>query len=303
MLRNVPDQAGMVFPRSSCSFRSRGKERPVPRHINVSLALILGLAAALNTTPMLAMQDEQCLETEREVQELGFEFELDCESDFFFGLEVAATPEATEASVDEAPYRFYDFRFTGEPGKETGAYIPERFNSEAMVVSVLSGSFAFRTQGQGVIVDPYEDQPLERYAATIPIGPGEDPNIRTAAANESRIFNEAAAEDSFPCELNLPDGRTVCLLDAQHVDEFKQGEFFVRLDPGDTVYLPSNSMCFLCNTEQIGSEPAEVLIWSSTTGFSGALENPPQANSQGTPSAQGPGRFVGWAFNPGSNCK
>lgn len=284
------------------------------RHINVSLALVLGLAAALNTTPLLAMQDDQCAVIEERVQE-EFGFQLDCESVFGEDLGVTVTPGLAERSIDEAPYRFYDFQFTGEDtGKETGAYIPERFNSEAMVVSVLSGVFAFRVQNSGVIVDPQGDQPLERYRASIAIPLGEDPEVQTAERNESRVF-EVIDDENFTCDLNLPDGRTVCLLDQQDVDELKEGEIFVRLDRGDTVYLPANSTCFLCNTHRIDSDgrevetggiPAQLLIWSSTTGFSGALERvaaPSQDNSLGTPATQGSGRIVGWMFNPGSNCK
>ena len=53
--------------------------------------------------------------------------------------------------------------------QRVGAYIPERFNSQAMVVKVLAGQFAFRTQGPGVIVDPQANTPGEVRAVTRPL--------------------------------------------------------------------------------------------------------------------------------------
>jgi hypothetical protein len=283
------------------------------RHRTIlSLAFILGLVPALNTAPLVAMQVQvqppqvvPCDPKDSLVTVGEQTFAQDCTSDFFFGLEVTETPEVTETAVDEAPYRFYEFRFTGEPGNETGAYIPERFNSEAMVVSVLTGNFAFRVQGPGVIVDP-QGQPLERYIASTPIGLGENPNDQLPNPMDSRVFGVAPPVEDFKCELNLPDGRTVCLLDPDEFTQENRQNIFVRLDPGDTVYLPANSTCFLCNTEQIGSTPAELLIWSSTTGFNGALESIANAMATppaGTPTAQGSGRILSWMFNPGSSCK
>jgi hypothetical protein len=285
------------------------------RHRTVlSLALILGLVPALNTTPLLAMQDDDCIEQEKRVRE-EFGYELDCESDFSFSLEFTAGPAGESADAE----RVYAVRFIGEAenaeagtpeagyevgtpesGNEVGAYIPERFTSQAMVVKVMAGSFAFRTQGPGVIVAPQDDT-LEKYAATVAINLGTDPNFRESDDPATREFHDGG---SFPCDLN-PPGHALCLLEP---DEFDDGVTFARLDPGDTVYLPDNSTCFLCNTEQIGSTPAELLIWTPTTGLAeigGELEritNAMASPSMGTPTAQRSGRIVGWMFNPGSRC-
>jgi hypothetical protein len=288
----------------------------------LSLALILGLVPTLNTTPLLAMQDQddECEREEKRVR-AEFKYELDCESAFSLGLELTAGPAAESADAE----RVYAVRFVGEAeyadagtpeaGKEgstpesgnvVGAYIPERFNSQAMVVKVLAGRFAFRVQGPNVIVDP-QGQPLERVKASTPIGLGANPNAGTP-----RTY---ADDGSFDCGLEL-HGHTFCQLDPA---EFKSGEKFVRLDPGDTVFLPDNSTCFLCNTERIdpttgeivesGGVPAELLIWTPATGFDeigGELDSAANAMAslpQGTPTTQGSGRILGWAFNPASNCR
>jgi hypothetical protein len=283
------------------------------RHISVSLALILGLATALSATPLMAMQEgrdeeerQQCRDREPEVQE-EFRFDLDCESFFFEGLEVTSTPEVTPATGGAAPDRLYNFRFTGVQGVAgeedyfTGAYIPERNSPEAMVVEVVAGNFAFRAQKSPGVIVVAQGPELETYTANIPIGLGENPNDRA----QGREFREEGAP--FDCVQNLPDGRVICLLDTEDIDRFEEGEIFVRLEPGDTVYLPDNSMCFLCNTERIDpNAPAELLIWSSTTGFTGALEfatnsvSSPQSDSTAT--MQGSSGIVGWMFNPGGRC-
>ena len=293
------------------------------RHRTIlTLALILGLVPALNSTPLLAMQDAQQQDAQQAegcepvrkvtVGDETFEFKLDCADTFSEGLEVAAVAADRPAEAEQ----LYAVRFIGEAstsevgaaqagtpesGNEAGAYIPERFNSQAMVVKVLAGQFAFRTQGPGVIVAP-QDQYLEKYTATASIALGGDPNARNPGDPERREFIDGGL---FPCDLN-PLGNALC--------ELQPGEFddeltFARLDPGDTVYLPDNSTCFLCNSEQIGATPAEVLIWTPTTGFAeigGELESIAKSMAslpQGTPTTQGSGRIVGWMFNPGSNCR
>ena len=290
------------------------------RHrIILSLALILGLIPALNTTPLLARQDAQQQATPqvegcepvREVTVGGktFEFKLDCDSIFAEGLRVIPEPESAAADQFEVIQFIGEGEDESKPG--TGAYIPERFNPQAMVVKVLDGQFAFRTQGPGVIVDP-QGQPLESVRAVTPdedskpnpIGLGENPN-----AGRPRTYVD---DDPFPC-YPPRHGHTLCELDPAY---FESGERFVRLDPGDTVFLPDNSTCFLCNTGQIdpttgeivdsGGNPAELLIWTLPTGFNGELESIPAAMatpSSGTPIAQGSGRILGWAFNPASSCK
>jgi hypothetical protein len=285
----------------------------------LSMAFILSLVPALNTAPLLAMpdarQDEGC-KTEREVTvgDETFEFKLDCPDPATFseGLEVVALAANRPADAEQ----LYAVRFIGEAGtseggsaqagtpdsgNEAGAYIPESFNSQAMVVKILAGQFAFRTQGPGVIVAP-QDQYLEKYIATASIALGGDPNDRNAGEPATRDFTVGG---SFACDLN-PHGNALCEL---RPGEFGDERTFARLDPGDTVYLPDNSTCFLCNSEQIGSTPAEVLIWTPTTGageIGGELQsiaNSMASTSPSTSMGQGSGRIVGWMFNPGSNCK
>ena len=102
------------------------------RHRTIlSLALILGLAAALNTTPLLAMQDEQQAEEEGcesvrtvTVGEETFEFKLDCTSNFAEGLEIEAEPEGGSAEAGGSPEaggsaeadQLFAVRFIGESG-------------------------------------------------------------------------------------------------------------------------------------------------------------------------------------------
>jgi len=279
----------------------------MPRHINVSLALILGLAVALNTAPLFAQEVLECNQAE-EVSG----FNLDCDSVFAEGLKIKPTLE------DGLPYRYYDVQFDNEVNG-AGAYIPERFNQEAMVVKVLEGAFAFRVMGPGVIVDPVTDpqgRRLEKFTASPPIPLGENPDEAGVDPNDSgirRTYEVAPTEQDFNCDVDLPDGRTVCLLVET---DFEQGDTFVRLEPGDIVYLPSNSTCFLCNTDRIdpttgqvdpnSDVPAQLLIWSSTTGFNGDLND--AANTMAALShdnslaTQGSGTIVGWMLNPGSSC-
>jgi hypothetical protein len=275
------------------------------RHIILSLALILGSVAALNTAPLFAMQEaERCEPRERMGEQV---FRQDCDSNFSEGLEIAAGPAGRSAEAEQ----LYAVRFIGEQGYETGAYIPERFNSEAMVVRVLAGRFAFRVQGPDVVVDP-QGQPLERLKASIPIRLGENPNVQAADRGMMRTYID---DSEFHCDLN-PQGQRLCLLDPA---DFASGDTFVRLDQGDTVFLPENSTCFLCNTDRIdpatgkltrsGGVPAELLIWTPTAGFNQDLERAasamaisPQEKSQATPTMQGSSRIVGWMFNPGGRC-
>jgi hypothetical protein len=277
----------------------------------LSLALILGLVPALNTAPLLAMPDAQEAEGCESVRTVTvgdetFEFKSDCTDtppDYFSeGLQVAVVPEAGSDN------QLYAVQFIGEgdaSNPEQGAYIPERFNSEAMVVKVLAGNFAFRTQGPGVIVDT-QDQDLEGLKASTPIPLGTNPDT-----GGGRTYDNA---DPYPCNLLVHEHKLCLLVPTDFTAEEKQN-MFVRLDPGDTVFLPDNSTCFLCNSGRIDSDgnevptegiPAELLIWSATTGFNGDLQN--IATAMATPSAstatsQGSGRIVGWMFNPGSTCK
>jgi hypothetical protein len=270
----------------------------MPRHITVSLALILGLAVALNTAPLLAVQEEEVVPCDPEnptvtVGEQTFIQDCTNRDEFSLGLVVDAGPAGGSLEAE----RLYAVQFTGVSGNEPGAYIPERFNRQAMVVRVLAGNFAFRTQGPGVIVDA-QGQPLEKYIANPPIGLGQNPNVQGG-----RVFDDGdGSGEQFSCALVLAE-QVLCELNPR---EFEAGDAFVRLDPGDTVYLPDNSTCFVCNTVQIDSAPAKLLIWTPATGFNGDLNDaanamaaPPQDKSLST---QGSGSIVGWMFNPGGRC-
>ena len=273
------------------------------RGATLSLAILLGLAATLNPLPLLAAQeqaDEPCDPANPEVvvPELDLTLIQDCRSDFSDGLEFAGLSPSGPPEVE----RLYAVRFFGDPAQDVpnpglGAYIPERYSSQAMVVKVLAGSFAFRTQGPGVIVAP-QDQTLGMYFTNLPIGYGTNPNDRNPG--EESVRREFTEDGSFPCDLN-PSGQAVCSLDPSR---FENGDVFARLDPGDIVYLPDDSTCFVCNTELIDGIPPEVLIWTPATGFNGDLElaTNAMAPQESTPTAQGPARIVGWAFNPGSRC-
>jgi hypothetical protein len=237
-----------------------------------------------------------------------YTYKLDCTSIFEEGLQVEVQ---REAGSDDG---LYAVQFTGDGGDASnpveGAYIPERFNSEAMVVRVLAGSFAFRTQGPGVIVDT-QGQDLEGLKAITPDGA---PNpIDLGTDPETGTPRKYANADLYPCNL-LVHEHTLCLLVPTDFTAEDKHDVFVRLDPGDTVFLPDNSTCFLCNSGRIdedgndvptGGIPAELLIWSATTGLNGDLDN--IATDMATPSpsastAPGSGRILGWAFNPGSRC-
>ena len=273
------------------------------RHINVSLALILGLVAALNSTPLFAMQEQEVVPCDPEDPTVIVEdqtFVQDCTSDFPVGLEVEMGPAVESMEAD----RLYAVQFKAESANEAGAYIPERFNSQAMVVKVLAGRFAFRVQGPNVIVDT-QGQPLEKLKASIPIELGENPDDKLADPATSRTFDY---DSDYSCTLNL-HGQNLCLLDpADFKAEVK--DTFVRLDPGDTVFLPDNSTCFLCNTDRIdpttgqvvpsGGVPAELLIWTPGTGFNGDLESAAIAMVAPPPDQLHATRA--WMFNPGSRC-
>jgi hypothetical protein len=271
------------------------------RGATLSLALILGFAGALNAAPLLAMQGG--CERERTVGE--FTYRLDCDSDFELGLAVADVTGQGSAGVD----RLYAVRFDGEPEQtvpnpELGAFIPERYSEQAMVVKVLTGTFAFRTQGPGVVVAPW-DNTLDMYFANIPIEEGSDPQLREPEDVEKP--REFTADGTFDCEAT-PGGHAVCHLDDPTI--FDDGFTFVRLDAGDTVYFPDQSTCFLCNSERSDPDegPAEVLIWTPPDGLDGGLQeaivltSPETLETLGPREMQESGRTLGWMFNPGSRC-
>jgi hypothetical protein len=282
------------------------------RRINLSLALILGLAFALNSAPLLAIQEQELVPCDPEDPNVlvdGVTFFQDCSSRstdpgahaFGFGLAFAAGPEGGSAEAE----RLYGVRFDGDPADTSvpveadrlvGAYIPERFNSQAIVVKVITGDFAFRTQGPGIIVDA-QDETLRTYTIDPPIELGANPND-----GGPRTFTDGA---DLTCALEL-HGKKLCELEPTLFrTEDAATDTLVHLEPGDTVFLPDNSTCFLCNTLRTDETPAELLIWSPESGFNGDLEEAADAmesSQQSTPSAQATGRVLGWMLNPGARC-
>jgi hypothetical protein len=282
------------------------KEEAMRHRTVLPVSLVVALFFALTATPLFAMQEQsptpQAQECESSKTEGDQTFLSDCTSDFSEGLAVAAVGGPPEGV---ATFQVYDVAFT-----EQGAYIPERLNREEEVfVKVLAGYFAFRVQGNGVIVNP-QGQPLERVLAVDPvtemvtdasrIALGTDPDLVPEA--RERIFKVDAANPEYSCLLD-----TLCVLDPADFDE---GEVFVRLDPGDTVYLPDLTTCFLCNSDPIDPTTGEidptaeieanVLIWTPTTAFNGDLES---AASHMARIQEGQLRAApAWRLNPGSNC-
>ena len=251
------------------------------RHRTVlSLALILGLVAALSTTPLLAKQDEG--------------IEQDLKYNFSEGLEI--TPLGEEPGVDDPPFRAYSVKFA------YGAFIPERTYDNAnpdqadaaMVVKVQAGTFAFRVQSDGVIVDPQGNE-LKFVNVTPGIPFGSSPNDATPTPSYTL---DGAAPGCIAG--GVPD-QGLCLLDP---DAFTDEQTYVQLEQGYTVYLPDGSTCFFCNTTELGDETAELLVWSAAASefswYQLYLEG--LAYASATPTAQGSGRILGWMLDPGSNC-
>ena len=255
----------------------------MPRHANLSLALILGLVAALSTTPLLARQDEAP--------------DQDLISDFSEGLVI--TPLGEEPGIDDPPFRAYSVTF------DYAAYIPERTYDNAkpdeadvaMVVKVQSGTFAFRVQSDGIVVDPQGTE--LKFVTVIPDIPfGSAPKEATPAPSYT-------PDGSAPgCVVgNFPD-KGLCLLNPA---DFVRGDTYVQLNEGYTVYLPDQSTCFFCNTTELtdGEGKAELLVWSSASEFSWhrLYEASLSTRSDSTLALdQGLRAPRSWMFNPGSNC-
>ncbi len=184
-----------------------------------------------------------------------------------------------------------------------GAYIPEAQYPEAMVIKVLDGVLAFRVLTDDVIVDPAGDVPT-LLTASPPIPPGSDPHNGTPG----RTF--AASGSVQTCSGSPPNG--LCLINQSVVGQ--DGDVFVELRPGYTVYLPSNTICFFCNVTGLDlkenkspiSSPGNqvvLLVWAPQANFSwlngvGVPVPTPSASTQDLHDA------VGWTVlrNPGSPC-
>jgi hypothetical protein len=257
------------------------------RHVNLSLALILGLVAALSTTPLLAKQYA--------------EITTDMKSDFREGLNI--TPLGEEHGVNDPPFRAYSVDF------DYAAYIPEQTYDNAkageadvaMVVKVQSGTFAFRVQSNGIVVDP-QGAELEFVTVSPAIPFGTAPMDATPAPSYTL---DGPAPGCIAG--NFPD-KGLCLLDPA---KFALGDTYVQLNEGYTVYLPDQSTCFFCNTTELadtekGDGKAELLVWSSASDFSWykLYMAPPSTRSDSTPALdQGLHATRAWMFNPGSSCK
>jgi hypothetical protein len=164
------------------------------------------------------------------------------------------------------------------------SFVPEVEYAAAMIVKVQQGTFAFRAQNE-VVIDPQGD-----YLAVLMAMPRIQFG-QTPAAVDQQYLPTAM---TVPGCLGTPP-TVLCV-----VGESVLGEGYVRLEPGDLVYLPENSTCFFCNTTPLEAE-AQLLVWSQATAFQ-------QRSMTGTPTpaspvALDPSVSHGWMrLNPGSPC-
>lgn len=198
---------------------------------------------------------------------------------------------------------------------EPGAFVPEERFPEAMVVKVVSGTFAFRAQSD-VLIDPQGgDIVLLKADPVVP--------VEHLPAPEQQFKDDGMTLAN--CAGTAP--QTLCLVNPTIL----MGRY-VKLTPGFLVYLPDATTCFFCNTKDIvtegqtgdesrtaGETPTggdgelgELLVWTpkSGGGFSwfdrwqdnASLAGTPVAGEP-TPSAEGLTAARGWMrFNPGSPC-
>lgn len=251
----------------------------------LSFALILGLVAVVSTAPtLLAKQDQD---------EYSF---------FHEGISVVRGQTLIEKGE-----RLQSDTFTFDHG----AYIPERIYPTGMVVKVQKGTFAFRVQSD-VLVDP-QGADIQILEADSPIPVGSVPGgAHSFTANGPYINNCAGTAPTILCLLNPAIVEDQFMATGGSSPYPAEEILFVQLEPGFTVYLPDDTMCFFCNTtgttgddtspDNLGDQAA-LLVWSPTSGFSwyDAYQES-QALASGTPVAQGLGPTLGWWFNPGSPC-
>jgi len=269
------------------------------RSTTLSLALTLVLVAMLGFAPgMLAKQEGQPIPDPDPSFEDIF---VTCNDQRCENVEGMQTYD-----VDFAPHSYI-------PELE-----PDVTADEVIVVRVLEGTLAFRVQTGDVIVDPQgtggvqaptEIRMLTTFAndgtpVTVPFG--QSPSTVPDAEQPEYLVDPTKVAD---CSRD-PQGplQDLCLLNpAQFADEMT----FVQLEPDDIVYLPAGSTCFICNVtdttpadQESGDAPARVQVWAPGSRFSWyeRSQEVHPIETQATPVMQGPGRVVGWMFNPGSRC-
>jgi hypothetical protein len=262
------------------------------RRTRLSIALILGLIASINLTPVtLAMQGE------------------DQESDF---ADIAVTCDGEQCNypddADPNARRNYEVVFLPT------AYVPERAYPEALVVKVIQGELAFRVQSDDVIVDPQGDAGDEQgidiplLETTDPVPFGQPPSTLSPLP----VYNDTGTSIS-DADCSRPPLQGLCLLPPEL---FADQQTFIELSAGDIVYLPAGSTCFFCNVSgAVVGDPdteatpaaaedqiAEVQVWGVRSFFSWDSNSPSMAS--GTPTAQGQDlqNIRAWRFNPGSPC-
>jgi hypothetical protein len=259
------------------------------RRVRLSLVLAIGLVAMLGLAPaMLAKQGEQ-----------GEQVRIDPTSDFTDGI--------TIESDEKLNKQVHTFTF------EDAAYIPERTTppEESIVVRVLSGTLVFRVQSPGVLVDSV-GKPIQLVKAdpTIDLGippksllPPED----TDPSNDPQFSLAGDITDvANSCVGTLTDF-SICQLNPSI---FANGDRFVLLEAGFTVYLPPNSTCFFCNVatlKLLGEEPSgptELMVWSTPDGLATWEKLPTTSIDPGTTRLQSQELHDvrGWMLNPGSPC-
>jgi hypothetical protein len=132
----------------------------------------------------------------------------------------------------------------------------------------------FNRDGVGVIIAPEDGQEVV-VIQTDDITPADPP------LDPPREYKEVGV-------LMEPDSVTVCTT----LCRVPRGAI-VRMDPGDTISIPANSVCFVCNAY---SEDAVLRVvgpggleWSTFTDVA-------------TPVASGLHGTRGWFLNPGTSC-
>jgi len=177
---------------------------------------------------------------------------------------------------------------------ESEAYFPEVTYNETMAIRVVSGSLAFRVgpdandvmaehSGNGI--------PILVTDVEVPFGQLTDPSPLPTFKDTQTVLD--ATQCSQPPLSNL------CRLDPSL---FADTKTFVQLGETDIVYLPANSMCFVCNISN--NQNAILEIWAPGTSGSTWFDAvqmmvgpiPTRLQNQELRNVRG------WMFNPGSPC-
>ncbi len=244
------------------------------RGITLSIALILGVTLAFGITPGLLAKQGVILD-----EDPNFE-------------DIIVNCGDGELCPDLEGFQTYDVLFLD------AAYVPELTYTEAMVVMVVQGELAFRVQSDDVIIDPQgaegeaRGNELALLHTDVPVEFGEPPRD----ASRQPVYSDAGIFSDSDC--SRPTVQDLCLLSPE---QFADQTTFVKLVPGNIVYLPAGSTCFFCNVTSTGDLEARVVVWTQGSDFSwyvqSLADNPtPSAHRQELHDVQG------WMFNPGSRC-